>query len=87
MSEKKEIGISYGMLADNIDKQLIQQGFEFDAKKVNGFQEQLDAIHTLRLGVCQLPDSMYHRLNLKLHKAVVKHVATKNKMTVTKNPK
>lgn len=83
----RAIALDYGMMFDSIAKQLRKQRIQFDAEKIKSFQKQLNAIWTLRLGGCQLPDSMHDRLILTLHKAVIAHVAEINKLKVIKNPK
>lgn len=79
-----EIGIRYGVLSDPISKQLSDQGYKFDTKKVTQFQNELDAVNTLRFGSNLLTDSMVDKILPKLHKAIVAHVAKANGLAVLK---
>jgi hypothetical protein len=80
----QQIGLSYGVLSDTLSKQLDNQGFKYDAKKIKEFETELEAIHTLRFGSGLLTDSMVDKIIAKLHKKIVAHVARKNGVTVNK---
>jgi hypothetical protein len=82
--EKQNIGISYGIMSDPLFEQLDKQGFKYDTKKIEQFQSEIDAVHTLRFGSGLLTDSMVDKMLPKLHKKIVAHVATKNKFKVKK---
>lgn len=77
--DNKTIGIHFGALCDSIKEQLDKQGFKYDPKRVKYFQRHADAITTLRFGDL-LTDSMLNKINQKLYKKIVQHVAQKNKV-------
>lgn len=83
--ENQTIGISYGVLCESVSKQLNKQGFKYDKKKIQQFEKELDAIHTLRFGSGLITDSLFEKLLPKLHKKIVSHVAKENKMKVVNN--
>lgn len=82
--ENKSVGVSYGILSDQLSEQLNKQGFKYDNKKIEQFQSEIDAINTLRFGSGLLTDSMVDKMLPKLHKKIVAHVATKNGFKVNK---
>lgn len=82
--ENKNVGISYGIIADSLSKQLTQQGLKFDKKKMDIFEEQREALNKLRFGCGLLTDSMASKLTLKLHNKVMAHVAKANNREVIK---
>jgi len=75
----KHFGISYGALADPIGEQIKEQGYKFDKKTVDGFQQMIDAANTLRFGSL-IPDSVFGKIIEKLHKKIVSHVVKQNKL-------
>ena len=79
--EKRQIGLSFGILSDSISKQLTAQKFIFDKKIIKNFEDEVDAINTLRFGSGLLTDSMIDKIISKLYKKIVQHVAKKNKLS------
>lgn len=79
------VGLSYGVLSDPLDKQLDMQALRYDKNKIKQFEAEREAINTLRFGSCLLTDSMVDKILTKLHKKIISHVAIANKMKV--NPK
>lgn len=81
----KQIGLSFGALSDRIGEQLRKQGFKFNEKKIASFENELNAIQTLRFGISGLlTDSMVDKIVAKLYKKIVAHVANENKLKVLK---
>ncbi len=80
--ETKQIGLGFGVLSPTISEQLKKQGFKFDKEKIKHFQEEANAINTLRFGSGLLTDSMVNKIVPKLYKKVVAHVAKQNKLTI-----
>lgn len=88
MSEnvKINVGLSYGIISDPLKVQLKKQGVAFDVKKIEQFEEMKDAINTLRWNDL-LSDSVVDKVIGKLHKKIMNHVASANKMKVLKPAK
>jgi len=72
----KTLNINFGALSDSIGKQIKDQGFVFDGKQVQIFQEQSDAILKLRFAGI-LTDSMMDKAHGKLFKLIKEHVQSK----------
>jgi hypothetical protein len=82
MSINTQIGLSFGALAEPISKQLKDQGFGYDEKKVAVFEKEIDAINQLRFGSHLLSDGMVDKIIPKLYRKIVQHVAEANKMQI-----
>lgn len=82
MTESKQIGLGFGIMSDSISKQLKDQGFKFNAKKVKIFEQEVEAINRLRFGSNLLTDSMVNKIIPKLYKKIVSHVVKENSLTV-----
>lgn len=80
MADNSNIGLSYGIMSDKLSKQIKDQGFDFDKSKIEIFQKEVDAINCLRFGSNLLTDSMVDKIIPKLHKKIVSHIASKNKL-------
>lgn len=65
--------ISYGALASPIRIQVVEQGYEIDAKEADFLQKRADAILTLLFGRC-ITDSQAQAARKKLHKQVTEAV-------------
>lgn len=76
------VGISYGIMADPLDKQLEKQGLKYDKKKIARFEAEREAVNILRLGSGLLTDSMVDKILPKLHKKIMEHVAVANKKVI-----
>lgn len=79
MEQKTTLLIGYGALCDPIQDQLKEQGFNFDSKKVEQFEQSREALLTLRFGPVDCPDSIYDKLLRRLHSKVTAHIKHKNK--------
>lgn len=81
-TEIKQVGLSYGIMAEELSKQLDKQELKYDQKKMKYFEKERQALQTLRFGSGILTDSMFDKLLAKLHKKVMQHVATANKLNI-----
>lgn len=81
------VGLSYGILSDPLSKQIDKQGLKYDKKKMDIFQNELNAINTLRFGSSLLTDSMVDKILPKLHNKILAHVAKANGQKVLKKAK
>ena len=82
--ENKNVGLSYGIMSDPLDKQLDEQGLKYDKKVMKIFEAEREAINTLRFGSNLLTDSMVDKILPKLHKKIIEHVAEANCRKVVK---
>lgn len=74
-----EIGIHYGLLADELHIQLADQNLKFDPETVENFEKALDGLFRLRmLGV--LLDSQYDKILPKIHNKIMAHIIKNNKV-------
>lgn len=83
-NKSQSLGLSFGVLSDELSKQLDRQGYKYDAKKMSVFEKEVEAINQLRFGSNLLTDSMVDKIIPKLYKKVVAHVAKENGLTVKK---
>lgn len=82
MPEKKlEFGISFGVMSPKISAQIRKQKFAFKKETVKDFEEQLNAIHTLRFADILL-DKMYDKCIERLYKKIRSHVCKQNKLVM-----
>jgi hypothetical protein len=82
-TETKQFGIHFGALSDSISKQLEKQGLKFNAKEVDQFQNDLDAIQRLRFRSI-LTDTTSSKCFEKLYKKILTHITKTNKLKVVK---
>ena len=80
---RQKFGISFGCLADPIEKQLIDAGYKFSPASVNEFERIKDAIHTLQFGGI-ITDSIVDKAFKKLFTKIQSHVCKKNNLKVIK---
>jgi hypothetical protein len=86
MSVVKTVGIHFGALSDPLAKQLTDQLLKFSPKEVKFFQQDMDALMTLRIRY-SLPESMTDKIMGKIHKKIVAHVAKAEKMNIVAHTK
>jgi hypothetical protein len=84
MEDLKQVGLSYGILAQPLNIQLDKQGFKYNKKTVEVWESERQAINTLRFGSGLITDSMIDKIIPKLHKKIVQHVAKQNGQKVVK---
>lgn len=72
----QRIGLSYGVVADTLEKQVNELGFTLGR---NGpkFEKCRKALHTLRFGI-DVPDGEYDKLCRRLHKRVISSLEPRN---------
>lgn len=68
------VNIAFGAMSPKIAEQLIRQGFKFDAKDIEHFQKDADAIVRLRIRDL-LPAGQVEKCYQKLVKKITFHVA------------
>jgi hypothetical protein len=78
----QNIGLGYGIMCEPLTDQLDKQNFKYDFKKMSQFEEERNAINTLRFGSGLLTDSMVDKILQKLHKKIIAHVAKKNGLSI-----
>lgn len=79
--ESKTFGLHFGAMADDIEEQIIKQGFEYDKEIVKTFDKQKVAI--LTLGFSRLiSNSVSKKCFDKLFKRVSKHLSEKNNVKI-----
>jgi len=81
--EKKQIRIGFGALVPTIAKQLKEQGFKFDAKKVKHFEKLRESITYLAFADL-ITENHRDRATQKLFNKIKSHVVLKNKLSVGK---
>jgi ferritin-like metal-binding protein YciE len=78
MTDKIELSITYGMLADSITEQLKNQNLKFDKKVGEIYDMENQAINVLCRGSRLLNDNQARKLRTKLHHRITKHVERMN---------
>jgi hypothetical protein len=84
--ENIQFGIHFGALADSLRKQLRDQKFKYDPKKVMDFEKDYKAILRLKFRDI-LPDTLARKATDKLYKKIQSHVLKANKLHVVKPQK
>lgn len=78
---KTQIGIHFGALADEFALQLKKQGFKYDSKEMDRFQDLESSI--LKLSFADIvTDSQKEKLYQRLYRKIVSHVCKINKLKV-----
>jgi hypothetical protein len=83
MKTENQVGISFGALCDPLTKQLDKQGWKYDTNQMARFEQQVNAIHTLRFADL-LTDGMVDKVFVKINKKIVAHVAKENNKKIVK---
>lgn len=74
---EKILRLSMGAMSAPISKQLTEQGFKFDKKKVGAYEQQADAITRLHINGILAP-SESNKCRDRLHKKIIKHLSDSN---------
>lgn len=79
----KSLSLYLGALSDSLEKQLTEQGFEFDKKEIEHFQKDMDALNRIRIRG-YIGDSQIERIDQKLFNKIKAHITQKNKLKKAK---
>ena len=67
---EKKVGFSYGPIVDKtLEEQAKEQGYTL-GKQADKFENCRQSLYTLRFGI-DVPDGMFDKLCLRLHKRVI----------------
>lgn len=73
----KTLGLYFGALSDSLEDQLTKQGFNFDKKEVDHFQQDIDALNRLRIRG-YIIDSQIDKISQKLFNKIKSHITKTN---------
>lgn len=79
----KLLSLYLGVLSDSLEKQLTEQGFEFDQKEIEHFQKDVDALNRVRIRG-YIVDSQIQKIDQKLFNKIEAHIISKNKFKKAK---